>query len=140
MKTPKLVGLIFSIVGICLLIGDLFAYRSTAEFLNNSEKTTGIVTGLKQRRSSGSRSSSTLYAPVVKYKTVGAGEFEFTSSTASSPPAYSIGESVEVMYDKRDPASAEINSFFSLWLAVSVLTFLGVVFSGIGTLLLRIKE
>ncbi|HNY10271.1 MAG TPA: DUF3592 domain-containing protein [Candidatus Wallbacteria bacterium] len=142
MKTPKIVGVIFSLLGICMLIGDLFAYKSTSDFINNSEKTEGVVTELKRVTNNlyNSASYETLYAPVVKYKTPGGVEREFVSSTSSYPAAYSAGDKVEVIYDKRIPASAEINSFFSIWLVVFILTLLGSVFSIIGTLLLRIKE
>lgn len=135
MKPEKLLGLVFSAIGICLLIGDIFAYRYTAGFLETAGRAEGIVVDLVSS-SLGRGGGSRTYAPVVRFSAPG-GDFEFTSSFATYPPSYSKGDSVEVLYDSSNPASAEINGFFSLWFLVFILSLLGGVFSAIGVALLR---
>lgn len=147
MKIEKIVGLVFSVIGIGLLLGDIYAYKRTSRFIGNSEKAGGVVTELVKSYSgrSGSfgdsgMSGSPVYAPVVRFKTPDGREFEFKSAVSSNPPSYSAGDSVEVLYDKNNPASAEINGFFSLWFTVLILSFLGALFSGIGLTILKFSR
>ena len=48
------------------------------------------------------------YSPVVRYKTTSGRTVSFESSYSSSPPAYDVGESVEVIYDLQNPEKAVI--------------------------------
>lgn len=53
-------------------------------------------------------------SPVVEYDVNGK-RFTYQSSLSSSPPAYSVGDKVTVLYRPDDPARAQINSFLQRW-------------------------
>ena len=48
------------------------------------------------------------YSPVVRFKTQNGQSVSFESTYSSSPPAYNVGESVEVIYSPGDPEKAVI--------------------------------
>jgi hypothetical protein len=129
MNILKIIGLIFSAVGMILLIAAGFVFQSTRTFLESSEQATGTIKDLVLGDSS---SSSGVYYPVVTFKTSSGETIEFRSSVGANPPSYRKGELVPVRYDPRDPYRAGIDSFFYLWFTVILLSGMGTVFGGIG--------
>ena len=109
-----LLSAIFFLVGIAMLIGGIFVYRSNQQFLQSSLKSTGTITGLDLKHSSDSSS----YYPVVQFRTLENQIINFTSSVGSNPASYQVGETVEVNYNPTNPTSAKINDFTSNWLTV----------------------
>lgn len=73
--------------------------------------TTGVVTGLDESTTDG----STTYSPIVEF-TVNEQTYTFESGNASSPPAYEVGETVNVRYDPADPNTAQIDKLTERWL------------------------
>lgn len=71
----------------------------------------GIVIGLDESTTDG----STTYSPVVEF-TANGQTYTFESSNASSPPAYQVGETVNVRYDPADPNTAQIDKLTERWL------------------------
>lgn len=61
-----------------------------------------------------------VYSPVFEY-TVNGQRYQFESLNASSPPAYRVGQQVEIRYNLKDPSDAAVNSFGELWLVASLL-------------------
>jgi hypothetical protein len=122
-------GSIFSLVGLILLTvcGTIYYYEQ--QFLNKAITSTGVVTQLGESRSS--KGSSTYY-PIVEFTDQTGKKTIFSSSYSSSPPAYEVGETVEVLYEPGKPSQAEIKGFFSQWLAALITGFLGLIFSTIG--------
>jgi hypothetical protein len=86
----------------------------------------GAVTELIEVRDN---EGSSMFKPVVKFVGPGGEEISFTSSNSSRPPAYNVGEAVEVLFV---PGDARIKSFGSLWLGPLILGGLGTVFTAIG--------
>jgi hypothetical protein len=116
------------VIGIAMLLGAFFLYRSTSSFLATAITAPGTVTELVAVRSD----DSTTYKPVVQFTTAKGEAIEFASSTSSSPPSYRVGESVQVLYRENDPRDAKINGYFSLWGGSVILAGLGAVFFSIG--------
>ncbi len=54
-------------------------------------------------------------APVVRFRSADDREFTHYSSTGSSPPGFTVGEDVAVLYDPANPKRAVIPTFFQLW-------------------------
>lgn len=77
----------------------------------NGVTTEGIVVGLDESDNEG----STVYSPIVEYEVNGR-RYTIDGGIASSPPAYDVGERVEVLYDKADPSTAQINKWSERWL------------------------
>ena len=67
---------------------------------------------------------SITYKPILQYEIAGRG-YVFNSPNASSPPAYDIGEEVELLYNPAEPGNARINNFWELWLVPILLAPLG---------------
>jgi hypothetical protein len=111
---------VFLLIGIGLLGGAFYLYRNTSNFLDTARKAPGTVVALRSG------------APEVKFRTEQGREIQFTSSVSSKPPSYSVGDTVEVLYQPDQPDNAEVNSFMTLWLGVMIAGAMGTVFSLVG--------
>lgn len=128
LNVVSIIKYVFSLVGLTMLAGAFYAYKSTKTFLETATRTEGTVIELVRTRSDG----SDMYKPVVHFVSQGGKTIEFTSSTSSSPPSYSVDEKVEVFYDPAKPEHAEINSFFELWGVSAIFGGLGAIFFLVG--------
>ena len=139
MKKPLFI-VIFGVIGILLLAGAGFWAYAQNQFLRNALKTTGSVTRLERRESHSKGRTSYSYFPEIQFKTATGEPGLFVSQLGSSTAKYREGDTVEVIYDPRNPEHAEINSFGSTWggpLICLVLGMAGVVVSiSVGTRLL----
>jgi len=127
------------LVGGALLGGAYYLHANIREFVDSAHRAQGMVVYLAQARSSSG--NSTLYAPVVRFRTDRGRDVQFTSSVSNSPPSHSVGETVEVLYELDRPEKAEVDSFFSPWFAPIILDSIGSVFFLIGNrVLLRIGQ
>jgi len=75
--------------------------------------TPGIVTRLDERSSS--EGGCCTYVPVVDFE-VNDQVYTLEGDNASYPPAYEVGEQVDVRYDPTNPNTAQIDSLFARWL------------------------
>ncbi len=111
-------------VGIGLLlwaIAGAIAY-DTERKIADSQRLPGIVVDFE--RGSG-------YIPIVAY-TYQNERREVRGSISSSPPAYDLGEQVDVLISNNPSAPVLINSITELWFAPIILGFIGLVFLFIG--------
>lgn len=108
-------GLIFAAIGLWAWAGD----RALAE---TGTRARGTVIDLTLRRDSDSGST---YRPVVEFHDARGTRHEFVGSVGSSPPAYSRGETVSVIYDPAAPDRAMIDGFMDRY-------FLPLMFGGMG--------
>ncbi|MBM0744338.1 DUF3592 domain-containing protein [Phormidium sp. CLA17] len=128
----KAIGYPFLLAGIGMLAATFFTYINTNTFLKDAIKTEGTVIELIRSRSD----DSITYQPVVVFVSQKGEKIEFTSSSSSNPPSYSKGQTVEIFYLPNEPQKAEINGFFSLWGAPTILGAIGSIFSTVGASLL----
>jgi len=138
MKILKIIGLIFFLIGLVLLVAGLLSYNFTQKFITNSEVTTGTVIDLVRGTSDSDNSGTVtyIYYPVVQFKTNNGSVIEFKSSVGSNPPSARKGDQVQVRYPEQDPYKARIDSFMQLWFVSIIVGGLGVVFAGIGRMML----
>ena len=108
---------LFLLIGIGLLAGAGYLYYNTSSFVDGARKAPGTVMALKSG------------APEIRFRAHDGREIQFTSGASSKPPAYSVGETVEVLYRPDRPEDAEVNAFMSLWLGVIILGALGSMFA-----------
>ena len=80
---------------------------------NEGETTTGRVVRLEESNSS--EGGCCVYSPVVEFDVNGQ-TYSFESDNASDPPAYDVGEAVNVIYHPSDPNTAQINKWSERWL------------------------
>lgn len=109
-------GLVFAAIGLWAWAGD----RALAE---TGTQATGTVIDLTRDHDSDGGST---YRPVVEFHDAGGTRHEFVGSVGSSPPAYSRGETVSVIYDSAAPGRAMIDGFMDRY-------FLPLVFGGMGS-------
>lgn len=125
-------GILLAVGAIELLVG-LFFYFRTRSFLERALDTTGTVKGFSQSSSS---EGGTTYHPVVAYAAADGRTLEFTDSIGSNPPAFEVGETVPVKYDRARPESAKIAKPLRIWLVAGLLTSMGALSAAVGVLLL----
>jgi len=130
MKKIKLIKYIFTILGTGILVGTFFIYINASNFLKISITSQGTVVDLLESISSSN--NSIMYNPLVNFIDEKGNSIEFSSSSGSNPPSYTIGEQVEVLYNPEFPNDAKINGFFSIWGGAIITGILGVVFFSIG--------
>jgi hypothetical protein len=146
MKVLNIIKYSFTIIGLVALAVATILYLHTRTFLETSIVAQGTVIDLvmveSDRSSSSSgvsiRASTNSYAPVVKFTTENGLTYKFKSSFSTYPPAYDVGEKVEVLYNKTDPDEASINSFFFIWGGTLIIGSLGLLFATIGLAMLAI--
>jgi hypothetical protein len=97
----------------------------TLDFIADSSRAAGSVVEMQTRQDS---EGDTLFYPVVEFTTAEGETVRFQSSTGSAPPAFEVGEEVEVLYDPALPENARISSFIDLWLFPTILLAFGGIF------------
>lgn len=114
-------GLIFlagmGLPGIGLLAGSYYFASSTLDFREQAKRTTGVIEAANP--------------PRAKFY-VEDREYTVTGSVSSDPPAYQVGEKVEVMYLPGSPDDARLDGFLENWFAATLLGGLGTVFTSVG--------
>lgn len=113
MKIGRLLPLLLvnAVLAVLTIVAVLLS-RESFELAFQGEKTTGQVIGLVQSTDS---EGDTLYSPVATF-TVGDRKLQIEGMTASYPPAYRVGQEVEVVYNPQNLNKAAINKFSELWL------------------------
>lgn len=128
-SSPALVFNIFLVVGFLLfVITGIFCY-DIKKFEETAVKTSGRVVDLLEKRRSGNRSAT--YSPVVIYEDDRGMQHRYIPSFSSNPPAYDIGESIEIHYDPRNPGDAKIAGWKG-YIGALITGGLGLIFSLIG--------
>lgn len=120
----------FTLLGLLFLGGAAIAYFVGASFREKAELITGTVTGFSV--SVDSEDNSEAYCPLVRYTTRSGKDYTYDSNFCSSPPAYDVGEQVEIYYDPDDPGSGQIKGFWSQYLLVTIFSCIGLPLAGLG--------
>jgi hypothetical protein len=126
-------SLAFLLPGLLLLwVAEAF-YSQSSRLVHHGLRAQGTVvdTVIGTTRKNGH-----VWYPIVRYTAQDGGSYRFQSSSGSNPPAYNVGDTVEVLYWPADPEHGTINGFFSLWGGPLIAGVLGGVFTSIGGLLL----
>ena len=133
----KVFGIIFTVMGIAMLIGALLMFNSTRSFVSEANLAKGTVTELLTQESRDSnRSSSTgtsvTYTPVGEFTTAAGENITYVSSSSSNPPSHQLGERLDIYYLAANPQRAKIDDFIDLWFGTVTLSILGGVFFLVG--------
>lgn len=129
MKKPGFLSIVFGLIGVGMLIGAAALALDTRSFVAAAKRAPGSVIELVEKRDS---DGSVTYKPVVAFTADSGASVNFTSSFSSNPPAYDVGEAVEVLYSPDNPNDARIRGFGSLWLGAVIVGGIGAVFAAIG--------
>jgi hypothetical protein len=120
-QTPFYMPLLLSIIAGGLLMAAAFFAQQTLSYQQEAQRVTGMVVRMQQDSRSGAK-------PVVGYL-VDDRHYEVVAGVSQSPPAYHIGEEVELMYLPDNPGDARIDSFMENW-------FMTLMLGGFGALTL----
>ncbi|EFL36967.1 predicted protein [Streptomyces viridochromogenes DSM 40736] len=127
-------GALFMIVGL-ILAGVSVSY------LAGAERAPGRVVALEWRNDHTSSSrkkrvnDEPAAYPVIEFTSNDGTPRKFRDAAGTNPPSYEVGEQVEVLYRADSPEDARINGFASLWLLPLIFGGIGLLFSGIGTVI-----
>lgn len=125
----KIVGPVFTVVGILVLGLGVYLGMKRADFLERALPADGEVIRLDERRSD----DSYVYYPIVEFKVPGSYDvLTFSHDSGSNPPSYAVGEQVVVLYDPQNPKNAIIDAGLFNWMGTGLATLLGVIFTGAG--------
>ncbi len=108
-------------LGVLVTLGGFYLVYDTVGLLNRSLKATATVTELKYN------SNGQAY-PVLQFTSNSGGTVTTRLNEAQKPPAYSVGDRVEIIYDLNNLSNVRVNSVFGIWLAPALMTLLGMVF------------
>ena len=129
METAYLLTIIagcFALLGIVLTPIGIMWWQNVRHFVQTAEKTEGTVIELVESRGS---KGTRFYSPVVEYTDRFGQRQELRSSMGTSPPRFSVGDKVQILYDQNDPDSAKINHWLHLYIFPLLCLFMA--FNGI---------
>lgn len=134
-NTLKLIARSFAAIGILALAGAASIFLSTKNFRQNAAVTHGKVIDMIAKRDR----SSTTYAPVVTYRDGNGVSHTYISNVSSNPPAYAIGEGVNVFYNKNNPEDVQLDGD-GAYIGTIILGVLGLIFTVVGVAILVIHS
>ncbi|HMJ68890.1 MAG TPA: DUF3592 domain-containing protein [Cyclobacteriaceae bacterium] len=137
-KLPKILGGIFSSIGLLLLVLAVWFGNKSYSFLEKAVPVPGIVKDFTETKeyNKEERREYTLFWPIVQYHYEGR-DYTWKSNVGSSSPSYDIGNQIPLLIDPAKPGDPEEDSFFSNWFLPLLLGAVGMVFAGVGIIVLR---
>jgi Protein of unknown function (DUF3592) len=135
---PGLLGKIFGGIGvILLLLGVYFGYR-TNTFLETAVAVPGLVKEYRERQVKNTEDNTvnTYVSPVLEYH-YNNKDYLFLSPYLTTMPEYAIGDQLPLLIDPNEPGKPDIDSFMNRWFVSILLCSIGLVFSGIGMIIVR---
>ena len=122
------VGGIFGALGLVFVAIAGWAYLNDRSFAETAVHAQGWVVEMNDTGGSDGYS----YTPVIEFRDADGTLHRFASGVSSNPPRYSIGESVEVLYQPGAPDEAVIDEFLDRFLLPAIFGGLGTLFAAIG--------
>ena len=119
-------SILLAVFSLALFLASAFGYLSTNEFISTSNRATGVVTQMLQKEGA--------FYPRVSFVDRTGAQRIFESKLHATPPKYSVGETVVVLYSRQQPGEGKIENFFELWFFTLLTGILGLA-PGIAALL-----
>jgi len=129
-NSPVFIFSIFAFIGVIFLAVATGIYWKDYKNTKNSISTPGVVTKLNYQGNG--------TAPVVEYMWQGEKRI-YSGDVFSSPSAFEVGETVEMLVNVDNPYVVVINQVTERYLLVIVFGFMGVVFAFIGGLGMKLN-
>ncbi|NML40366.1 DUF3592 domain-containing protein [Chitinophaga sp. G-6-1-13] len=119
------------LAGLILVVVSLYKLRRSVDFITRSEEVRGTVTSLVK--------DDDAYSPVFTINTKEDGQIIYYHAAASSPSAWDVGEEAGFLYERGNPDSITMKSYFWLfgWSIVLMGFAIPLLIVSIGYLLLR---
>jgi len=123
----RLLAIFCLLLSVGLGIGTWFAYSHSKQFLATAVHADGTIIANITKASLGANDNSTVQFPQFTFQTPDGVTHTITSNSGSSPPSYSVGQHVDVLYAPGKPDSAAISGFMSSWFLPMILAIFAVV-------------
>jgi hypothetical protein len=133
MSGNLIVGVVFGLVGGLLFVIAVFIFINTRLFIGRAQEVKGTVVRMVYRHSSEGGGG---YSPVYQFRTITGETIEIQDGLSSNPPMFREGQSIDVLYDPQNPQKARIKRWLSLYFLPVLLGGLGMIFGGIGLVML----
>jgi UPF0716 family protein affecting phage T7 exclusion len=129
-------GFICSLLGAVLFLSGLFTYIKQEMFIMNATKVSGMVSELVLRVSTSASDDTALYYPKITYSTSDGKTMVFKIPFGSNPPAYKVGQQIQVLYDPSHPTQVYPNLITAIFFYTILLIIGGIISVFVGFLLL----
>lgn len=126
-------GCVFGIVAVILATACFFSYRQNRRLQAVADHAAGKIVELR-------RDSDSTYRPVVSFRTAQGQAVTFVTSWATNPPAYRVGDPVNVIYDVAAPQEARIDGFLAFWAGTLIMAFIATVFGVLCAVLMIVAK
>ena len=128
--------LLFGVTGTVMLLAGIASFIRKRRFVATADRAAGKVISYRgdeivSTDDYGRSVKSITYYPTVEFKDARGAEQRVELSTGGSPPKYSVGTAVTLLYDHDNPNHAEMASFVELWFLPLFLLGGGAIFLGI---------
>jgi hypothetical protein len=117
----RILGFVFGGIGLAMLLVALILGLREAIATDGMRPTMGEVVAFQNRK------------PVVRFPISARQTITVVGTTASTPPAYDIGQQMRVYYDPAAPTHAVIDTFLERWFVPTLIGGLALLFSLLGT-------
>ncbi|MGC9041514.1 MAG: DUF3592 domain-containing protein, partial [Roseiflexus sp.] len=131
----QVIGIIAAAIKLGVLYGGQMWRTHQQNQIATMVKAQGAVVEVISRTSTRSGERKTLFYAVVEFRTANGETIRFEDTMGSNPPAYRVGDAVEVLYDPQTPQSAMIDSWW-IWMPSTIVMVVGGSFAVIGGLAL----
>lgn len=128
---------IFPAVGAILLLVLIISLIRRVQFMQTAEITDGVIVGYEARSVRTKNGHSTVYHPVLRFRSRDGSEEEHTSSFGSSWRRGREGDVVEVFYQPDNPKGFKLRAGVAVYLSYTIVAVIALAFLVIGFLLLR---
>lgn len=118
----------FLLIAFVLLFFAFRSYNNTEDLLSNGRKSKAIVIDYIEVEDD----DSTTYKPVFEYYDNNKQVFRFKSEVSSSPKPYKLGQSVDIVYDKKH-TDVKVISFWGLYRWSIIMLMIAAPFLVLGT-------
>lgn len=133
MSADLIIGIVFPLVGGLLFAIGAFLFIRTRIFLGKAQEVKGTVTEMVYNHSSDGGGG---YSPVYQFRTISGQMITVRDNLSTNPPMFQVGQTIDVLYDPENPQSARIKKFWSLYFTSILLCGMGLIFGGVGIVLL----
>lgn len=125
-RTSRVINVFFLIPGLVMLGVAIYFFISQQQIINQGNKVSGKVIAYPAQ-------------PLFAYEYRGQ-QYEYQSSTSSDPPAYEMGEEVDLYVDGNDPYNVVVDTFMDRWFVIVLLGGMGGMFAGVSMLTLMLTR